>query len=255
MFHPKGPTLFELARQGLSSTEAAYDLIASKFDYTPFRTPDFILEAVAAKVAEWAPVDSILDVCCGTGAAMETLRPLCRDRLVGIDMSRGMLDVARTRTAYAPGDARLEFVHANAFDMTFDAEFDLAVSLGALGHILPHEMPVLVDRIARALKPGGRFLFTARAFPSVWSLRLWTCAAFDVVAHARNLLIKPPFHMYYLALRFPRVKALLEKRGFKVRVYDAFDGPHGDLKLVIATLMKCNGYLRRTPGRNESADG
>ena len=236
MFHPKGPTLLELLRQGLSSTETAYDQIAPKFDVTPFRTPDFILEAVASKVAEWAPLGSILDVCCGTGAAMEALRPLCRDRLVGVDMSRGMLDVARTRTADAPGDARLEFVHANALDMTFDAEFDLAVSLGALGHILPHEMPVLVDRIARALKPGGRFIFTARAFPSVWSLRLWTCAAFDVVMRARNVLIKPPFNMYYLALRFTSVKALLEQRGFTVHVCDAFDAPHGDLKLVVASL-------------------
>jgi len=236
VFHPKGPTLLELLRQGLSSTEAAYDQIAPKFDVTPFRTPDFILEAVAAKVSEWAPVGSILDVCCGTGAAMEALRPLCRGRLVGVDMSRGMLDVARERTADAPGDARLEFVHANVLDMTFDAEFDLAVSLGALGHILPHEMPTLIDRIARALAPGGRFLFTARAFPSVLSLRLWTCAAFDVLMRARNLLVKPPFNMYYLALRFTRVKALLKKRGFTVRVSHPFDGPHADLKLIVASL-------------------
>jgi len=236
VFHREGPTLLELLRQGLSSTETAYDQIALKFDVTPFRTPDFILEAVASKVSEWAPVGSILDVCCGTGAAMETLRPLCRDRLVGVDMSRGMLDVARERTADAPGGARIEFVHANALDMTFDAEFDLAVSLGALGHILPHEMPTLIDRIARALAPGGRFLLAARAFSSVWSVRLWTCAAFDVVMRARNLLIKPPFNMYYIALRFPRLKSLLEKRGFNVIVRDAFDGPHADLKLIVASL-------------------
>ena len=236
MFHPEGPTLLELLRQGLSSTETAYDLLAPKFDVTPFRTPDFILEAVAAQVAEWAPVGSALDVCCGTGAALEVLRPLCRDRLVGIDMSRGMLDVARKRTVNAPGSAPVEFVHANALDMTFDAEFDLAVSLGALGHILPRQMPVLIDRIARALAPGGRFLFAARTFLSPFSPRLWACAAFDVLMRARNLLIKPPFYMYYLALRFLRIRALLEQRGFTVRVCNAFDGEHADLKLVIATL-------------------
>ena len=50
MFHEKGPTLLELARQALSSTEHGYDLLAPKFDYTPFRTPDAILDAVAPHI-------------------------------------------------------------------------------------------------------------------------------------------------------------------------------------------------------------
>ena len=51
MFHEKGPTLRELAEQALSSTDHGYDLLASKFDYTPFRTPDAMLER-AAEVAK-----------------------------------------------------------------------------------------------------------------------------------------------------------------------------------------------------------
>ena len=42
-------------------------------------------------------------MCCGTGAAISHLRPLCRDRVVGIDLSRGMLAVARQRTQETPG--------------------------------------------------------------------------------------------------------------------------------------------------------
>jgi hypothetical protein len=42
MFYPQGPTLRELAVQALSSTERGYDLLAPKFDYTPFRTPEEI---------------------------------------------------------------------------------------------------------------------------------------------------------------------------------------------------------------------
>jgi hypothetical protein len=33
----------ELARQALSSVEGGYDLLAPKFDHTPFRTPDGVL--------------------------------------------------------------------------------------------------------------------------------------------------------------------------------------------------------------------
>src|SRR5437899_5670042 len=76
MFHPKGPSFFELARQALSSTERGYDLLAPKFDYTPFRTPQWLLDAVAEPLREMGPFRSGLDLCCGTGAAIQILRPL-----------------------------------------------------------------------------------------------------------------------------------------------------------------------------------
>ena len=44
MYHPKGPTILELMRQALASTERGYDLIAPKFDHTPFRTPEPVLD-------------------------------------------------------------------------------------------------------------------------------------------------------------------------------------------------------------------
>src|SRR5690349_7004610 len=137
MFHPKGPTFWELAVQALSSTERGYDLLAPKFDYTPFRTPQSLLDAVSEHLPALGPFESGLDVCCGTGAAMAMLRPHCRRRVVGIDFSQGMLEVARQRTALAPGEARLEFVRGDVRTMPFAAEFDLAVSFGAFGHILP----------------------------------------------------------------------------------------------------------------------
>src|SRR5437764_11057418 len=105
MFHPRGPTCLELAAQALSSTRKGYDLLAPKFDYTPFRTPDAILAAVAAQLRPLGPFGSGLDVCCGTGAGMRLLRPLCRERVVGIDVSQGMLKVCRQRLVDAPGTA------------------------------------------------------------------------------------------------------------------------------------------------------
>ena len=63
MFHPKGPSFLELARQALSSTERGYDLLAPKFDYTPFRTPQWLLDAVAKPLREMGPFRSGLDLC------------------------------------------------------------------------------------------------------------------------------------------------------------------------------------------------
>ncbi|MEU4170362.1 class I SAM-dependent methyltransferase [Streptomyces sp. NPDC026665] len=97
MFTPQGPTLRELAVQALSSIEHGYDLLAPKFDHTPFRTPDTILEAVGSALGPMGPFGAGLDLCCGTGAGMEVLRGLCRDSVTGVDISAGMLTVGRSR--------------------------------------------------------------------------------------------------------------------------------------------------------------
>jgi ubiquinone/menaquinone biosynthesis C-methylase UbiE len=236
MFHPKGPTFFELAVQALSSTERGYDLLAPKFDYTPFRTPDSILEAVAAHLEALAPFGSALDVCCGTGAAMRVLRPLCRDRVVGLDFSVGMLEVGRQRTADAPGVARLEFVRSNALAMPFSAAFDLAVCFGAFGHIMRQDEPRFVAEIARVLRPGGRFVFVTSTMPPPWSLCYWLARLFNGAMRVRNFVRSPPFIMYYLTFLLPEAQTLLEQQGLAVEVRQLTeDWPWSRLLLVIAT--------------------
>src|SRR5262245_58483662 len=137
MFHPGGPTFWELAEQCLSSTEHGYDLLAPKFDFTPFRTPDDVLDGLASCLGSPRSIASALDVCCGTGAAIRVLRPLCTSRVVGIDFSQGMLEVAHRNHANQQGPPRIEFVQGNVLEMDFREEFDLAVTVGSLGHVLP----------------------------------------------------------------------------------------------------------------------
>ncbi len=55
VFSPQGPSLRELAIQALSSVERGYDLLAPKFEYTPFRTPDGILDATADALRPLGP--------------------------------------------------------------------------------------------------------------------------------------------------------------------------------------------------------
>ena len=90
MFHPDGPSFRELMIQALSSTEKGYDLIAKKFDHTPFRTPDPVIVAMAKVIGEPGSIGSALDICCGTGASMMRLRALCKDRVVGLERQQPM---------------------------------------------------------------------------------------------------------------------------------------------------------------------
>src|SRR5687768_11991788 len=103
MFTPQGPTLRELAVQALSSTMRGYDLLAPKFDLTPYRTPDRVLDAVTRAVRPLGPFDAGLDICCGTGAGMGVLGQLCRERVTGVDFSAGMLRAGRAAKADATG--------------------------------------------------------------------------------------------------------------------------------------------------------
>jgi ubiquinone/menaquinone biosynthesis C-methylase UbiE len=235
MFHSKGPSFFELAHQCLSSTEHGYDLLASKFDHTLYRTSDTILRVVQEYLKQFSPIGEALDICCGTGAAMQMLRPICRGRVAGIDFSRGMLEVARRNTASAKGGAELEFIQGNVFNMPFDAEFDLAVCLSALGHILERNEIRFLEQVTYILKPGGRFVFVTSYKPPVWSKRFWYSHTFNAAMRVRNFLIHPQFIMYYLTLLLPQVKTLLENQGFEVEIKKAFEGELSHLYLVIAT--------------------
>ena len=231
MSHPEGPTFLELARQALSSTERGYDLLAGKFDHTPFRTPDAILDATAPHVGE---VDRGLDLCCGTGAAMRMLRPLCRERVVGVDFSRGMLAQARRRLASAAGDAELRFVRRDVLELDDEAVYDVVTCFGACGHIPRRDQARLADVVHRALRPGGRFLFATACRLKPWSWRLWLAVGFDVSIRVRNLLWRPPFHMYYLNFLLPRARHVLETRGFDVVEHAGFCPSFPRLCLVVA---------------------
>jgi ubiquinone/menaquinone biosynthesis C-methylase UbiE len=242
MFHPQGPTFCELAEQALSSTERGYDLLAPKFDYTPFRTPDEVLNATAPYLGGPGSIDSALDIGCGTGAAMRVLRPICRRRVVGLDISQGMMNVARRLLADAPGSAELAFVRGDALSMPLGQDFDLAVSFGMNGHILPCDEPRFVEEVARVLKPRGRFVFISSYRPPVWSKSYWFSRGFNAAMHVRNWLIRPPFIMYYLTFLLPDCLRLLEEKGFETQVIEGIlSGDYAHGRLVLATKRPARG--------------
>jgi SAM-dependent methyltransferase len=210
VFSPQGPSLRELTVQALSSVERGYDLLAPKFDHTPFRTSDGILDATAEALRPLGPFGRGLDVCCGTGAGLRVLEPLCRERVAGVDFSAGML--ARARSAHP--DAVL--VRADARALPFAESFDLAVSFGALGHFRPAERPALFAGVHRALRPGGLFAVPIGAPPPVTSGGYWALLGFDLAMRARNAVWRPPFVMYYRTCAPHAIRDDLTAAGFTV---------------------------------------
>jgi len=215
-----GPTLSELARQALSSTERGYDLLAPRFYATPFRTPDDLLDQVEQVVRRRMPTPRRgLDLCCGTGAATAMLARLCTDEVVGLDRSAGMLGQARARLATIERPT-VRFVRGDALDpRVAEGTFDLVTSFGAFGHIQEHEQPAFLRGVHRCLAPSGRFVFVTgfrvpRHRPAWWLLR-----GFNGVMRVRNLLVRPPFHMYYLNFRVPDILPRFEQARLELTLH------------------------------------
>lgn len=219
MFSPQGPTFRELAVQALSSVERGYDLLAPKFDHTPFRTPESVLAPVSRVLRGLGPFDSGLDLCCGTGAGIDVLRRVCRERVTGVDISAGMLAAGRARERMTAAAPRVEWVRADARALPFGPVFDLVVSFGAFGHFLPRERPGLFAQVHSVLRPGGRFVFPIVAPARPGTPGYWTLLAFDAAMRLRNALWRPHFVMYYRTFRLADVRAELARAGFDVQLH------------------------------------
>ena len=90
---------------------------------------------------------------------MNAISPRCARRLVGLDFSPGMLEVAKQEVVATDSEIELEFVLGNALELPFEDEFDLAITFGANGHVLPRDHGAFVAQIHKALRVGGRLVF------------------------------------------------------------------------------------------------
>ncbi len=232
MFDPKGPTLLELARQALSSTTRGYDMLAPKFEHTPFRTPDALVDPlVVAVVSE--PVSDVLDLACGTGAIARRVAAKADGHVVGIDVSTGMLEEGRKLAKNEGVD--VDFQEMDLFKMPFHEEFDVIATSGAFGHILQPDQKKFIDLVWNSLRPGGRFIFITGPMPTISDPAYWIARGFNAAMHVRNALIDPPFIMFYLTFSLERASALLWERGFEIRTEEPYRGtPYARGRLVIA---------------------
>lgn len=137
---------------GFLSTRSAYDQWAEHYDD---EDPTVLLDQpfLLSMLKPFAGC-LILDLGCGTG---RYLRLASRDAaVIGLDLSRGMLERARRQT---PADAGARWVQASVELMPFGPQtFDRIVSGLVLDHV--HDLSACFLGIASALRPGGRAIVT-----------------------------------------------------------------------------------------------
>lgn len=134
------------------------------------RNAGFVAE-LGMPVVDWlAPRahEAILDLGCGDGALTAKLAGLCA-RVVGVDASAEQIAAARRRGL----DARV----MDGAELNFAGEFDAVFSNAAL-HWMKRPEPVIAG-VARALKPGGRFVGEMGGAGNVAAIESALVAALD----------------------------------------------------------------------------
>ena len=134
-----------------------FDQHAPEFDKSlverlDYRGPELLLAAVRAVSA--ARLGAVLDLGCGTGLSGAALRPFC-DRLVGVDVSPGMIEQARGKGLYD----RLEAAELMAF-LNAEAGASYHLVLAADVFVYCSDLAPISKATARVLAPGGLFAFT-----------------------------------------------------------------------------------------------
>ena len=148
------------SRASDSYVKAVFDEFAHDFDVVltrlKYRGPQMLAEKLGELIARPNGDLVVLDAGCGTGLCGPLLRPYA-DKLIGVDLSFGMLEKARLRNCF---DDLIEseitrYLQAN--DNTFDviAAADTLIYFG--------DIRELCTAAANSLQAGGYFLFTVEA--------------------------------------------------------------------------------------------
>jgi ubiquinone/menaquinone biosynthesis C-methylase UbiE len=152
-----------------------YDPIAEQYQRSkqqPWRTyvESFTLLELIGDPAGLA----VLDVACGEGFYTRTIRQRGAARVTGVDLSQGMIDLARRQEMQH--QLGIEYFVGDACELSVAEPFDLVVAAYLLNYARTRsELQAMCDGIARSLKPGGRFVTVncnpALHFPSAPSYR------------------------------------------------------------------------------------
>ncbi len=180
------------------------ELYEARHDFV-WRLGEGVVELLAPR-----PGERILDLGCGTGQLTKKIAE-SGAHVLGLDSSPEMIGQARQNYP------ELRFVLQDAAHMQFDNEFDAVFSNAALHWML--DPAAVVRGIARALRPGGRFVLE---MGGKGNIRVIVETIQRVVAKYRNGPL-PALRQYYPSIS--EYSGILESHGLEVRMAQLFDRP------------------------------
>ena len=207
------PARTDREREYYSLNQRVYALFAPFYDLVTF--PARNLRREVAALASVHARSRVLDVGTGTGAQARAFAATA-GRVVGVDLSRPMLVIARRKNRFP----NLTFQQADATELPFgDASFDVS----CVSFVL-HEMPAsirepTIAEMARVTKPGGMVFVVDYAPPR------------GVLGHVISQVVRLYEPYCYLDFIRSDLHALLQRMGLDRR--DERFTLHGGVRIVI----------------------
>ncbi|MFZ4455447.1 MAG: bifunctional demethylmenaquinone methyltransferase/2-methoxy-6-polyprenyl-1,4-benzoquinol methylase UbiE [Bacteroidales bacterium] len=172
---------------------------------------------------------TILDVATGTGDfAINAFRLLQPEKIVGIDISEGMLKVGEVKVSAPEFQSKIELKVGDSTNLEFkDATFDAAtVAFGVRNF---EDLEKGISEMCRVLKPGGHLVILEMSEPEYFPIReLYRAYSKTVIPAFARLFSKDRKAYTYLPKSieaFPQGKVmteLLKKCGFSSVVYKKY---------------------------------
>lgn len=138
--------------------EDQYQTIGAKYNAVKLKpSVQFTEVATVLEMLDALHGKTVIDLACGTGFYTRLIRKNGAERVVGVDASQAMIDVARAQELI---DAQLiEYRTADVATMGSIGTFDIATAIWLLHYAkTEHELVAMCQNIGRNLVPSGRLV-------------------------------------------------------------------------------------------------
>ena len=149
-------------------------VLASSYEKATRLVIESYYSQVAEEIASSSATGTMLDLGTGPGyLPVEIVRRKPDIKIIGIDLSKKLIQMAQANAARAGFSRHLQFEVGNSADLRFDdAEFDMVISTGML-HSLKNPVRVLKE-IYRVLKRGGQaWIYDPANIATCIDIRKW----------------------------------------------------------------------------------
>jgi SAM-dependent methyltransferase len=194
----------------------SYDYIAEQW-HSNFRGQAYIDRVLGYvdKILEGVPPGStVLDLGCGTGSPIAKYIVQKGFRVVGIDQSKQMLEIAKSEVPEA------EFIHGDMVEMRFADKFAAAVAWDSVFHVERKRHSEVFSRLADSLEGGARLLLSiggSDAHPGVED-------SADANSGGEGFTSEMFGYTFFYSGYEPQVtRGLLEAEGFEIELWEIDD--------------------------------
>ena len=125
---------------------AFFDNLADRWDEDNCLPPINLIELSGIKEGE-----TVLDVACGTGIITPLLHSLCKTPVLGVDISKGMIDKAKMNHA---GEEGIAFQNLDFCQYDGKEGYDIVFVYNAFPHFVDRE--AFKKALLKTLKSGGK---------------------------------------------------------------------------------------------------